>query len=97
MWEAIRANTRRSRLLIGLMGIILVGLGYLVGAVYGGAQAGGWGAAGALALWLVLLVVALGAGEQVLMLGARARRVDKEDVPRLWNVVEEMTIASGLA
>ena len=96
MWEAIRANTRRSRLLIGLMGAILVGLGYLVGVVYGGPQAGAWGAGGAFAVWLVLLITALRAGEQVLMLGARARRVEKEDVPRLWNVVEEMTIASGL-
>ena len=25
MWEAIRANTRRSNLLIGLMGALLVG------------------------------------------------------------------------
>ena len=96
MWEAIRANTRRSRFLIGLMGFILVGLGYLVGAVYGGPQAGAWGAGGALGVWLVLLITALGAGERVLMLGARARRVEKEDVPRLWNIVEEMTIASGL-
>ena len=96
MWEAIRANTRRSRLLIGTMGAILVGLGYLVGVVYGGPEAGTWGAGGALAVWLALLIAALGAGEQVMMLGARARRVQKEDVPRLWNVVEEMTIASGL-
>ncbi len=96
MWEAIRANTRRSRLLIGLMGALLVGLGYLIGAVYGGSEAGAWGAGGAFAVWLVLLITALSAGEQVLMLGARARRVEKEDIPRLWNVVEEMTIASGL-
>ncbi len=96
MWEAIRANSRRSRLLIGLMGAILVGLGYLVGTVYAGPEAGAWGAGAALALWLVLLIIALSAGEQVMMLGARARRIEKEDVPRLWNVVEEMTIASGL-
>jgi heat shock protein HtpX len=32
MWEAIRSNRRRSRLLISLMGVILVGLGAAIGA-----------------------------------------------------------------
>ena len=31
MWEAIRANKRRSRMLIGLMGAVLVGFGALIG------------------------------------------------------------------
>jgi heat shock protein HtpX len=96
MWEAIRANRRRSNLLIGLMGGILVGLGGLIGAVYGGGQAAPLGALVALAIWLVLLLAALGGGEQILLSAARARPVKREDAPRLFNVVEEMTIASGL-
>jgi heat shock protein HtpX len=32
MWEAIASNRRRSALLIGVMGMVLVGLGYLIGA-----------------------------------------------------------------
>ncbi len=96
MWEAIRANVRRSRLLIGLMGGMLVGLGYLIGMVAIGPDGGIPGALGALAVWLVMLIAALAGGEQLVLMTARAREIRKEDFPRLWNVVEEMTIASGL-
>ncbi len=96
MWEAIRDNNRRSRLLIGLMGTILAGLGALIGAVYGGSETALAGALVALGIWLVLLLVTFTSGEQVLMATARAREIKKEDSPRLFNVVEEMTIASGL-
>ena len=97
MWEAIRSNRRRSALLIGLMGASLVALGFVIGMVFDPAAGGPIGAAAALGLWLVLLFVALSQGEQLLLLGANARQIQKEDCPRLWNVVEEMTIASGLA
>jgi heat shock protein HtpX len=98
MWEAIRDNVRRSRLLIALMGSVLALLGWLIGMVYGGTPGAGLaGVVGALAVWAVLLVTALsGGGGQVLLRGAGARRIDKQDQPRLWNVVEEMTIAAGL-
>jgi heat shock protein HtpX len=96
MWEAIRANVRRSRLLIGLMGGMLVVLGYLIGMVAIGPDGGIPGALGALAVWLVMLIAALAGGEQLVLMTARAREIKKEDSPRLWNVVEEMTIASGL-
>jgi heat shock protein HtpX len=96
MWEAIRDNTRRSRLLIGLMGALLVGLGFVIGLAWLGPDGGIPGAAGALVLWLIMLVAALSGGEQLVLMSARARQIKKEDAPRLWNVVEEMTIASGL-
>ena len=96
MWEAIRDNRRRSRMLIGVMGVMLVLLGYLIGMVLAGPDAGIFGALGALALWLIMLVAALSGGEQLVMMTARARQIRKEDAPQLWNIVEEMTIASGL-
>jgi len=97
MWEAIRDNTRRSRLLISLMGAMLVVLGYLIGAATAGPDGGVFGALAALALWLVMLLAALAGGEQLVLMTAKARQIRKEDAPQLWNVVEEMTIASGLA
>jgi len=96
MWEAIRGNVRRSRVLIGLMGGTLVLLGYLIGFSVAGPDAGIFGALGALALWLIMLVAALAGGEQLVLMTAKARQIRKEDAPQLWNVVEEMTIASGL-
>jgi heat shock protein HtpX len=96
MWEAIHDNVRRSRLLIGFMGALLVGLGAVFGMAYAGADGAVAGAIAALAMWLILWLVATAGGEQVVLMSARARQIRKEDSPRLWNVVEEMTIASGL-
>ncbi len=96
MWEAIRGNIRRSRLLIGLMGAILVGQGALIGLWLVGPEGGLVGALGAVVLWLVMLAIVFLAGEQVVLFSAGARQITKQDAPRLWNCVEEMTIASGL-
>jgi heat shock protein HtpX len=96
MWEAILRNRRRSRFLIGIMGAVLVTLGFMIGAVADPNVGGPVGAVIALLYWLVLLCIALTGGGQALLLGARARPIGKEDAPQLWNVVEEMTIASGL-
>ncbi|MHC4821913.1 MAG: M48 family metallopeptidase, partial [Planctomycetota bacterium] len=87
----------RSRILLGVMGSILVALGALMGlTIIGGEEGAILGAAGAIAVWLILMVVTFVGGEQIVLLGAGARPVKKEDVPHLFNIVEEMTIASGL-
>jgi len=97
MWEAIQSNIQRSRLLIVLMGVLLVLLGAAIGAAQGGGiEFAAAGAVAALALWLLLLTVALTSGEQLLLTTAGAKKIEKEDSPILWNVVEEMTIAAGL-
>ena len=96
MWQAIRDNKRRSRLLIGVMGMLLVGLGALIGLTWVGPEGAALGAVAALVIWLIMLLVALTGGEQVVLAAGGARQVKKEDAPRLFNVVEEMTIASGL-
>ncbi|MGD8450446.1 MAG: M48 family metallopeptidase [Phycisphaerae bacterium] len=57
---------------------------------------GAWGAGIALTIWLILWLVAVAGGDDILLSAAGAKRVDKEHAPQLWNVVEEMTIASGL-
>src|SRR5262245_66457990 len=97
MWEAIRANARRSRLLIGLLGVLLVLLGAAIGSSVAGDPRGALlGALGALALWFFQLALALWGGDQLVLHGSGAREIHKQDAPRLWNVLEEMKIASGL-
>ena len=96
MWEAIQSNKRRSWYLIGLMGAMLVGLGFGVGYFYAPGMGGAVGAVAALILWLVLLLVAFAGGDSILLASAKAREIRKEDAPQLWNIVEEMAIASGL-
>ena len=96
MWEAIRANKIRSRVLISAMGGTLIGLGALFGAVYQAETGAAVGAVFALGIWGLLVLVALAGGDKVLLMSAGAKKIEKQDAPRLWNVVEEMTIASGL-
>lgn len=61
------------------------------------AQSGAYfGIAAAILLWLIMWLTAVGAGDSILVSSAGARRISKEDAPQLWNVVEEMAIASGL-
>jgi heat shock protein HtpX len=96
MWEAIQSNRRKSMVLISLMAVLLIGLGFAIGMFVDPRAGGPVGAGVALILWLIMLTVALFQGENVLLMGAKAQRIEKEDAPRLWNIVEEMTIASGL-
>jgi len=59
--------------------------------------AGGFlGVAVALGLWFILTMTAYFGGSGILMASSRARRIEKEDHPQLFNVVEEMTIAAGM-
>ena len=96
MWEAIRRNRRRSTVLITLMGIILILLGFVIGMLVDPQAGGAFGAVVALGIWLILWLTAIAGGDSVLLASSRAKRVQKKDAPRLWNIVEEMTIASGL-
>lgn len=95
MWEQIRSNRRKSVILVFLMALLLVTLGYVLGE----ALQAGWGVFGvlvALVIWGVLSAGAYFQGGNIMLALAGAKRVEKEDHPQLFNVVEEMTIASGL-
>ena len=95
MWEQIRSNRRRSILLIGLMGLVLLALGFLIGASIA-PEFGIHGLAGAAIVWSVLMVVAFSEGRRILLADAHARRIEHADAPQLFNVVEEMAIAAQL-
>jgi heat shock protein HtpX len=95
MWEAIASNQRRSRILIFLMGVLLIGLGFTIGMAVEPNQGGPIGAGVALILWLILTLTAMFQGDALLLQTAGAREIEKQDCPVLWNVIEEMTIASG--
>jgi heat shock protein HtpX len=94
MWEQIRSNRLRSIILVAVMGVFLVGLGWLLG--YSIANNGIAGVIVALVVYGILNLVAYFQGDSILLGVAGARKIKKEDHPRLYNVVEEMKIASGL-
>ena len=94
MWEQIRSNQIRSVVLVALMGGLLLLIGYLLGvALLGSAIAG---LIIALAIWLIMNLVAYFQGDSILLSMSGAKKISRDDHPRLYNTVEEMKIASGL-
>ena len=95
MWELIRANKRKSIILIILMGILLVILGYVIGSAYSPDGGGVAGVFIALMLWGILYLVSYTSGSKILLAVSGAKEVTKDIHPQLYNIVEEMKIASG--
>ncbi|MEZ4386449.1 MAG: M48 family metalloprotease [Candidatus Krumholzibacteriia bacterium] len=95
MFEAIAANRRKSAFLVVLMAVLLAALGYALGELYG-KHGGPVGVAIAAVVWLVLTLVAYAQGDQIFLSMSGARKIGPQDLPVLWNVVEEMTLAAGL-
>ncbi len=110
MFELIRANKRRSAMLMLVMLALLLLLGFAIGfAVLPGTgtvdvgayryyiPVGGLlGMFVAFLLWGVQALAAYASGDRLLMAAAGAREIQKSDHPRLFNVVEEMSLAAGL-
>jgi heat shock protein HtpX len=95
MFEAIAANKRKSAFLVFFMALLLAGLGFGLGE-YFMKDGGPVGLGFAVIMWLVLTLVAWGQGDQIFLTMSGARKVGPQDLPVLYNVVEEMSIASGL-
>jgi len=93
VWEQIRSNQIRSVVLTIGMGALLILIGYFLGLAFDSAIAG---LVIAILLWVILSLVAYFQGDSILLRMSRARKIKPDDHPRLYNVVEEMKIASGL-
>ena len=94
MWEQIRANRIKSVFLVGGMAVLLLLIGYLLGEAFLGNAIGGMVIA--LVILLVMNLVAFFQGDNIMLSLSRAKKIKREDNPRLYNIVEEMKIASGL-
>ncbi len=96
MWEQIRANRRKSSLLVVAVAAVLFAVGYF-GAEAAAPGAGLVGLGIAFIIWITLALISYFGGDNIFLTLAGARKIEKKDLPVLYNVVEEMTIASGLA
>ncbi|MCD6288318.1 MAG: M48 family metallopeptidase, partial [Candidatus Hydrogenedentes bacterium] len=110
MWEQVRANKHKSVALVLCIALLLIVLGFVIGmALFGGYRggriylndpqsfAGGiLGIIVAITIWLVMTVTAYFGGARILLASSKAHAIEKSDHPQLYNVVEEMTIASGI-
>ncbi|PIU56932.1 MAG: peptidase M28 [Chloroflexi bacterium CG07_land_8_20_14_0_80_51_10] len=94
MWEQIRANRIRSVILVVAMAVLLLVLGYFLGvALFNSPTAG---LVIALVIWLVMTLVGYFQGDSIFLALSKAKKIERDDHPRLYNIVEEMKIASGL-
>ena len=94
MWEQIRSNQIRSMMLVVALGLLLLVLGYVLGWAF--VDNGVAGLIIALVIWFFMNLFAYFQGGSMVLAVSGARKIGPDDHPRLWNVVEEMKIASGL-
>ena len=94
MWEQIRSNQSRSAILVVSMGAVLLLLGYFLGLYFFDSGIGGL--LGALIIWIIFSLFAYFQGDELLLGLSQADKIDRQLYPRLYNIVEEMKIASGL-
>ncbi|MGD0856385.1 MAG: M48 family metalloprotease [Dehalococcoidia bacterium] len=94
MWEQIRDNQIRSVILVTTMGIILLLIGWFIGFYFLDSPL--LGLIIAALVWGVMNLIALFQGDSIILGMSGAKKIGPDDHPRLYNVVEEMKIASGL-
>jgi heat shock protein HtpX len=97
MYRAIAANKRNTVFIILLFLVILAALGYVVNLLWGGGGDGNY-----LLFYCVVIGAGLytliqffAAGSQALSITG-AREIQRADNPRLWNIVENLSITTGL-
>ena len=94
MYSAIAKNKRNTVFIMILFFVIIVGLGWLANAVYG---AGGHGILIATVVITALYVIIqyYAAGRQAISMSGGIRVNSKADHPRLWRIVENLSITTG--
>jgi heat shock protein HtpX len=94
MWQQIRSNQIRSAVLVAGMLMLLLLIGFVLGLAF--MDNGIAGLFIALVIWVIMNLVAYFQGDSILLAISKARKIERDDHPRLYNIVEEMKIASGL-
>ena len=95
--ERIARNRRNSLLLIALFLAFITVFGYVIGfALLGDPTRALVGLALALVVGVIAGLISYFAGDKMVLAASRAREITHDDAPVLFNVVEEMSIASGL-
>ena len=94
MWEQIRSNQIRSMILVIMLGVVLLLIGYFIGMIF--LENAIAGLIIALIVWGIMNLIAFFQGDSIILSMSGARKIGPNDHPRLYNVVEEMKIASGL-
>ncbi len=92
-YKLISKNKRDSILLLVVLFALLIGMGWLMGEMYGNTAF--WMSMG-VGISLLSGFSSYYGGKAIVLASTHAKKIEKEDYPELYNVVEEMSIASGL-
>ena len=94
MYSAIARNKRNTVFIMIFFLALIAGLGWLANAVYGG---GGYGMFIAVVVIasLYVLVQYFAAGRQAIAMSGGIKLTSKADNPRLWRIVENLSITTG--
>jgi len=76
------------------MAVLLLLIGYFLGIYFFDSGIGG--VIIALVIWAVMNLIAFFQGDNILLALSKTKKIKRDDYPRLYNIVEEMKIASGL-
>jgi heat shock protein HtpX len=76
------------------MGLLLLAIGYILGLYFLDSPTAGLFIA--IIVWAIMNLIALFQGDKIMLSMAKAKKIERDDAPRLYNIVEEMKIASGL-
>jgi len=93
MYEEIGQNKRNSVILVVVFAAVVILLGYIFG------QVAGFGYFGIILAFIISLVMALSGyfkGDRIVLAVSRAKPALRDEYPQLYNIVEELIIASGL-
>ena len=94
MYSAIAENKRRTVFIMFFFVVVTAGLGWLFSQIYGGGRPSI--TIGVLIGGLVYALISYYAGSKVALAVNGARPVKKKDNPRLYRIVENLAITSGL-
>lgn len=93
MYSQITSNKRRTWILIVLFTAVVVALGWAFGMQFGDPSAG---IVIATVIAVVMNLVGYFKGDTAALAASGAKRVQKRDAPELWNLVENLVIATGI-
>jgi heat shock protein HtpX len=102
MWEQIRSNQARSAILVVCMGVVWLLLGYVFGLLTSYftpvnlSEGGIYGISVASILWVLIILAAYYFGDRIILAMSGAKEISTGDIHRIYNIVEEMKVASGL-
>jgi heat shock protein HtpX len=97
MYRAIAANKRNTVFIIAIFLVLIAAIGYVVNLIWGGGRDGHYGIfiAVVIGACLYTLIQYFAASSQALAITG-AQQIQKADNPRLYRIVENLSITTGL-